>query len=486
MNKIFAQGTRLVDELGRERIFNGINYVDKSDYAEGEQKYPELNEEIIKKLADLGFNLIRLGFTWAKLEPKPGEYNDEYLDSVENIINLCEKYGIYVFLDMHQDLFTPQITWGDGAPKWAVFTDGAKIRPTHFVWAEQYFWGKACHRAFDNFWNNLHYKGKGLQDWYADCWKHIAKRFGDKEAVIGFDMLNEPFPGTPGGKCFRKLVSGAAKTILFDKDINRIQLVKDVISKDRVEKVLGHITYPVLHKATSGCDELIEQFDKNRYNPFIRKISSAIREVNTDKLLFLENSYYSNMGIPYSASPIEINGKRDPQQLFAPHAYDLMVDTPEYKYASDDRVGGIFGEHKKSQEKLGMPVIVGEWGGFGGSEDYSWLRHIIFLVNLFDSNKWSNTYWHYMDCHFDSPLMDVLSRPYPFAIYGEIESYGYDFEKKVFNISFNQTKDGESIICTPSAVKSLTVDGENTEYKSDGVKTAITTSAGNHTVIVTF
>ena len=39
MNTIRTDSTRFVDELGRERIFNGVNIVDKSDYKPGEQKY---------------------------------------------------------------------------------------------------------------------------------------------------------------------------------------------------------------------------------------------------------------------------------------------------------------------------------------------------------------------------------------------------------------------------------------------------------------
>lgn len=485
MNKIIAQGKRFIDELGRERIFSGVNMVDKSVYTDGKQEYPELSEEVIAKFAELGFNLIRLGFTWGKLEPAPGKYNDEYIDRLADIIDICEKYGIYVFLDMHQDLYS-SVTNGDGAPKWATLLDGIKVHPMRFVWAEGYFWGRACHRAFDNFWKNKKVQNRGLQDRYADCWSYLVERLGDKEPVIGFDMLNEPFPGSSGGKCFRKLVKGAAKTIMFDKSVNRVQLVKDALSKDRVEKVLGHITYEVLHKATKGCNAIIEEFDKKRYAPFLQKISTAIREKSPDKLLFLENSYYSNLGIPYSAPPIEIDGKRDAQQVFAPHAYDFMVDTPEYKYASNDRVGGIFAEHKKSQERLQMPVIVGEWGGFGSDGDDSWLNHIEYLLGIFDANKWSNTYWQYMSSFFTSPLMKVFVRPFPIAICGEIDGYKYDYKAKTFSLEFNQIADGESVISTPLAIKSLTVDGSESEYKTDGSKTLLNTSTGKHKVIINF
>ena len=142
MNTIRTDSTRFVDELGRERIFNGVNIVDKSDYKPGEQKYAyTIDDELLSEFRDKGFNLIRLGFTWAKLEPTPGDYNDEYLDEIDRILELCEKYGIYAYLDMHQDLYSPKCN-GDGAPAWATITDQYEVKPIKGVWAAGYLWGK--------------------------------------------------------------------------------------------------------------------------------------------------------------------------------------------------------------------------------------------------------------------------------------------------------------------------------------------------------
>ena len=54
MDKIRANGTRLVDDLGRERIFSGVNVVDKSAYSDGAQqqmrnKQQELMQPIQEK-----------------------------------------------------------------------------------------------------------------------------------------------------------------------------------------------------------------------------------------------------------------------------------------------------------------------------------------------------------------------------------------------------------------------------------------------------
>lgn len=484
MDKIRAFRQVLVDDKGRERIFHGVNFCDKSDYTPGEQFVPDLDEAMIRTIASNGVNLIRLGFTWAKLEPKPGEYNDAYIEALVKVLDLFEKYNIYAFLDMHQDLYS-SVTNSDGAPEWAVLLDGVKVKPTRFVWAEGYFWGKACHTAFDNFWANRKVNGKGLQDYYADCWSYVVKKLGNKPAVIGFDVMNEPFPGTPGGKVFKKIVAGAVKTVLFDKDVKRTDLIKELFDKeDPIGKVLTHIEYPPFRRITKSADELIRIFDTQVYGPFVSKVATKIRE-DSDKIIFMENCYYSNLGIPFSAPPVTVNGKRDDNQIFAPHAYDLMVDTPSYKFAHNGRVGGIFAEHKRSQERLGVPVIVGEWGSFGDETD-DWLPHIQYLFEVFESHKWGQTYWAYIPGFFENRLMKVFRRPYPKAVSGTIDSYHYDLNAKTFTLTFTQDENacGETIIGTPFEVESVTVDGVPycVEYKNYEI--AINTAPGKHSVKV--
>lgn len=485
MDMIRANGTRLVDDLGRERIFSGVNVVDKSAYSDGAQTFPYLSEDVLRRFAANGWNLIRLGFTWGKIEPQIGRYNEEYLDSVAGILDTCERYGIYVFLDMHQDLYSP-VTNGDGAPSWAALTDGLRTHPTRFVWAEDYFWGRACHRCFDHFWDNTPVQGRGLQDRFADCWAHVVRRLGGKAAVIGFDVFNEPFPGSEGGACFRRIMTGTAKAAVFGKYFRRRQLLRDAVSRERAEKLLGRITSPVLRQAVRGAAPLVEAFDKTRYSPFLQKVADAIRKENADKLIFLENCYFSNLGIPCAVQPVVRDGKRDAQQVFAPHAYDFMVDTPAYRYASDGRVGGIFAEHRRTQQRLQTPVIVGEWGGFGAQDDDSWLRHIEYLLSVFERNNWSQTYWQYSDSFLASPLMRVFVRPYPQAVPGKIASYRFDPDKRIFAMTFAQPDAGVCVICTPFPVQRLTIDGSDAPFDTQGSQTTIQTTAGKHDLTIDF
>ena len=51
--------------------------------------------------------------------------------------------------------------------------------------------------AFDAFWiNQPDGQGVGIQDRYAQAWKHLAQRYADNKTVIGYDLMNEPFQGS--------------------------------------------------------------------------------------------------------------------------------------------------------------------------------------------------------------------------------------------------------------------------------------------------
>lgn len=45
--------------------------------------------------------------------------------------------------------------------------------------------------GFDALYNNV----DGLQDKFVASWARVAKQFANNPAVIGFDPLNEPYPG---------------------------------------------------------------------------------------------------------------------------------------------------------------------------------------------------------------------------------------------------------------------------------------------------
>ncbi len=488
MDTIKTRDMKFVDSYGRERIFTGMNVCDKTNYTPGFTEN-EFSKDLfwIDEFRKKGFNIIRLGMTWSVVEPEKGKYNEEYLDSIEKIMDECHEKGIYVYLDMHQDLYCSKTGAGDGAPDWAIDSAPYKFQKTKIVWAEGYFWGRAVHRAFDNFWTNKKVDGDGLMDCYANMWKHVAERFCNHPALFGFDVFNEPFPGKDGGKVFRKLIAKLVRVTLADRRIKRGKLIKDAFGKEKI-KVLDHYTGDVFHSIATAGQALINKFDTERYMPFLNKTASKIREVTEKGVLFIENSYYSNLGIPCANSAIEVNGKREENQCFSPHGYDLMVDTPLYKYASNSRVDSIFNEHRNTQMKMKNAVLVGEWGGF--SEGNEWFPHIEHLIDIFNNYKWSNTYWAFWNELLDEEIMTVLCRPYPKAVTGNIISYRHDRENCEFILTYSQDKefDVPTVIFAHKPVKEIITDGKvNTiPITNEASDLEIKTGIGEHTIRIRF
>ena len=488
MEKIKTSGKCFTDEYGRERIFNGVNLCDKGwpDGSGNLCHVYEYDEKMFRTLAEKGFNIVRLGITWAAVEPEPGKYNQNYIDGIRKMLDQCEKYGLYAYIDMHQDLYSNYCyEWGDGAPKWACLTNGKKRKDIKVVWAEGYFWGKSVHNAFDNFWTNKPFNGKGLLDRFTDMWKYVAQNLCDHPALFGFDMFNEPFPGSDGGKVFIKLIKGLVKTTLTDKRINRAKLIKDAVKLD-IPAVLEQYNGDILRDIALGAAELVEKFDRERYTPFLNKTAGAIRSVTDNGIMFIDNCYYSNLSVPCKAGPITYDGKPEEKMCFSPHGYDLMVDTPLYKHASSSRTDAIFSEHENSQNRLGIPVLVGEWGGY--SEGTEWYPHLHHLLRFFDDRKWSNTYWAFHEGLIGDGVMDVLCRPYPRAVTGEIKTYRHNRADNTFTLTYEQTKefDVKTVVYLPTEPVSIECTGEYELIPCEygGFTLEVKTEIGSHEIKV--
>lgn len=492
MEKIIVDGKRFVDEYGRQRIFNGVNYSDKVAERCSLIHDEVYMEWVIRRFSQCGWNIVRLGIPWAAIEPKPNQYNEKYIDKIEMVLNLCEKYGIYVFIDMHQDLFggSADMRGGDGAPEWACLRGTKKPRNSKLVWATGYFWDKGVHNCFDNFWADAKVNGVGLQTYFINMWCHLAERIKDHPALLGFDLFNEPYPGSDGGKIFRKLILNLSKTVITDKRCNKPWLIKQLVTGN-AHKVLEPFDDPDLfRKVTKAGDGLQRKFDEEIYSGFINRLSKAIRKVTDNGIIIVESCYYTNLGIPFCMPPVNYDGKREEQLCYSPHGYDLVVDTPTYDYASDSRVWSIFEEKKRTQEKWNVPIIVGEWGGF--CEGDRWLAHLDFLLQKFDENQWSQTYYVFFDSFFKTDYDKVLKRlvrPVPQAVCGNIEKYRYDKEKNVFTLEFTQERDFDvpTVIYAHKEIESIETDGEYTIVplgKNGESRIELKTKPGAHKVTV--
>ena len=64
MNTISVNGQSFIDDKGRERIFNGLNFVDKHCLPDEDgviRYHTDLTEETLSAVAARGVNIVRLG-----------------------------------------------------------------------------------------------------------------------------------------------------------------------------------------------------------------------------------------------------------------------------------------------------------------------------------------------------------------------------------------------------------------------------------------
>ncbi len=138
----------------------------------GEEKTNELikiyednfvTEDDIAQIEKLGFNCVRVPFWYRNFMTEDGEWLTKDMNEnpgfkrLDWLISVCEKYGIYVILDMH------------GAP-------GGQ--------SKNHCTGKAG--------RNELYEGEGKMDTAVALWGAIAQKYKDNETVAAYDLLNEP------------------------------------------------------------------------------------------------------------------------------------------------------------------------------------------------------------------------------------------------------------------------------------------------------
>jgi endoglycosylceramidase len=173
-------------------ILHGLNIANSAKYRpQGVSWHTEAD---YKRMVGWGFNTIRLLMFWSFIEPEEGVYDDAYLDRVAERVGWATHHGLYVILDMHQDLYGKKFS-EDGAPEWATRDDG---HPFEMI---QPWWVNYCSPAVKAAFTHL-YADADLKQHYYDAWAYVASRFGSNPTVIGYDLQNEPFFGDHSLFCF--------------------------------------------------------------------------------------------------------------------------------------------------------------------------------------------------------------------------------------------------------------------------------------------
>lgn len=200
--------------------------------------------EHFSRIKTWGYNTIRYIITWEALEHLgPGKYDEEFIDYTIEVLKIIKDIGgLYVFLDMHQDVWS-RFSGGSGAPLWTLYAAG--LQPLRFnitqaailhnnprylheayppmIWTTNYM------RLASLVMFTLFYSGKNyfpdlkindiniqdyLQDHYFNSisymWKRIYKscpELLESGCLLGVELMNEPNCGLMGMEDLSELPS---------------------------------------------------------------------------------------------------------------------------------------------------------------------------------------------------------------------------------------------------------------------------------------
>jgi endoglycosylceramidase len=391
------EGRWIVDRRGRVVILHGINMVAKRPpYQPSALGF---GRDDARFLARNGFNTVRLGMIYGAVEPRPGRYDKRYVAASGRTERMLGRRGIFSLVDFHQDLYNERFE-GEGWPRWATLDDGLPAEPTPGFPAT-YVTSPGLNRAFDNWWaNEAGPGGVGLQNRYAAAWARVARQFRGSDTVLGYDLLNEPWPGSAFATC----------------------------------------------ASTAGCPA----FDRGSLAPMSRRMIAAIRRVERRHIVFYEPNVLFNFGAGTNLPDLGRN------LGFSFHDYcltGLIQGTPATCEAAEQLP---FDNADARARRFGDSLMLSE---FGATDDTATLER---LTGYADEHMVSWQEWHYCGC--DDPTtsgpgdvqalvhdpsrpprgsnvfrdkLKALARPYPQLTAGTPRSFSFDPGSRRFDFTFS-------------------------------------------------
>jgi endoglycosylceramidase len=193
---LWSDGTNLRDDQGRIAVLRGVNArvdgvfdVTFSDGRTALEPIPALDDTDCTRMHELGLDFLRLPINWSAIEPAQGMYDDAYLGRVDAAVQCAARASVYVMIDLHEDAYSKEIG-EDGAPLWAIQPAPAMVLQGPLTDLGTRRTSQQVNDAFNTFFAAG--DPSGLQAAFDDMLDHVARRWADDPAVIGFELYNEP------------------------------------------------------------------------------------------------------------------------------------------------------------------------------------------------------------------------------------------------------------------------------------------------------
>ncbi|MGH7293638.1 MAG: cellulase family glycosylhydrolase [Polyangiaceae bacterium] len=383
----------LRDAQGRALVLRGAN-------VSGKAKAPPYFDfqgpaDLARMRPDWGMNAIRFLVLWSAIEPAEGRYDEAYLDAVAQRIGWARDAGLYVVLDMHQDVFGIGFAsgGGDGAPLWACDAQSyATFQPTTPWFFENL--SSQVSGCYDGFWQS-----DELQAHYAEAWRRLAARLAGYDDVIGFDVMNETYWGS----------------------------------------------YEITH------------FEQDRLEPLYERVVPVVRSAAPAWIAFLEPSSSRNLGGTTNLTPPSFGDfvyaphsydrNAESGNGFDPADVPAIVANVAALAEEARALGGALwiGEYGGSQNEPGIaPYMAAQYDAAGA----------VAASTMY----WDYTMGGYGLLNPDGseaqPLVDTLVRPYPELVAGTPVSWSFDAPTATFTTTYHpdRTIAGPSVIVVPARV----------------------------------
>jgi endoglycosylceramidase len=418
-------------ETGQSMLFHGVNVVHKAP------GFSPITSLELQTMRSLGFNLIRYGFLWFNVETSPGVYNQTFIQELKANVDIFYAHGYRVFLDMHQDCFSSFFCAGyDGVPmayghppnSTEFWIGGNKsfplplIKPDFITPTPEAFapWGAPNCDSLLPQWSmcyptyalgaasqRLYSNEDGLADKMGLMWQQVAGAFKGHPAVIGYELINEPWLG------------------------------EVPLNLNELDPLANPLYWDLWFSGVA---------DKKNMAPLYDVVANSIRQVDNDTTIFFEPasggsiidaqvgfvngpggqsydqaglnvlSYHTYCPLIQADVPIPSNGSN---AILAWLWKELTLDI--CKRITDDQ----FTTRQREVQRLGVGAVLSEFGAI--PHTHAAADDMVKTLDAIDKVMHSWTFWEHHDLE-TSPqyILDAMTRSFPHSMPGTLLSFGHN------------------------------------------------------------
>jgi len=220
------------------------------------------------------------------------------------------------------------------------------------------------------------------------------------------------------------------------------------------QELAGHPAvwaWDLFNEPWAGLNSFLPTFERDTLTAYYQTLYDTLRLYDAESWVFLEPSMVSAT-LPSYLEPIA--GEK---LIYSPHLYTGFTSFDEVGYWFPPAMFDF--DMRKSDRvraRLGYPLVSGESGVTTCAEGaLDWMRDAAAAHDAYLYGEITWCYWK-SDCSWSLLYADGtekieflyhLLRPYPRAVAGHIETYGFDPETSLFTLTFTNTAaTGETLI----------------------------------------